>query len=264
MASLTNHTLLNGLEENLKNSIEFVGGVVPEDTCAWQYPEIIKQQLTSNSLETGHVIAGEGIKVEKTAEGYVVSADVDLTQDAEKITIDHIDAPSWARGLDENAWESGTSLQKLLEDLFDNVLPNVPSVTKGDIITTDANGKDPFAPEELPEYIDALKPSTQYLRLFLISQQTPIYISLEEIANTSIDLTDYFTKEEVNRIINNSLSGYYTKGEVDGEIQSLNSTIEKQTTQISEITQKVDNFISNESVATPEEADVLFDSIFKN
>lgn len=287
MASLTNHTVLNGLEDNLKSSIEFVGGSVPEDTCIWEFPEVIKQQLTGNSIETGHVIAGDGIKVERTEKGYVISADIEPTNIAENITIDHIDAPSWAKGLDENAWEEGTTLQKILEDIFDNVLPNVPSVIKGDIIVTDDEAKDPFAPVDLPEYIDALEAKTPYLRLFLASQETPIYVSLKEISR-NIDLTNYYTKYEVDSVIDSKvkdaidsldipevdLSNYYTKEDtttiINDSINEIEQVIAVQSEAITHVTEQVNKTdqiiiekIENNS-ATEEEAIELFDSIFKN
>lgn len=287
MASLTNHTLLNGLEDNLKSSIEFVGGSVPEDTCIWEFPEVIKQQLTGNSIETGHVIAGDGIKVERTEKGYVISADIEPTNTAENITIDHIDAPSWAKGLDENAWEEGTTLQKILEDIFDNVLPNVPSVIKGDVIVTDDEAKDPFAPADLPEYIDALEPKTPYLRLFLSSQETPIYVSLKEISR-NIDLTNYYTKYEVDSAIDGKvkdaidsldipevdLSNHYTKEEtttiINDSINEVEQVIAVQSEAITHVTEqvnKIDQIIIEkveDNSATEEEAIELFDSIFKN
>lgn len=327
MAGLTNHTLMNGLEENLKSSIEFVGGSVPEDTCIWQYPEVIKDQLTANSAETGHIIAGNGIRIERTQEGYIIHTDVELTNKAENITIDHIDAPSWASGLGDNAWEEGTSLQKFLEDLFDNVLPKVPSVIKGDLIITDDNSKDPFAPSDLPDYIDALEANTVYLRLFLASQETPIYISLKEVMNDeiNIDLSDYYTKTEVNdkidivresikdvdRYIKDSLSNiytkdeihnivnslvdfsqYYTKKEIDDKLAGLisksenieeeldntnesitqlstkvinnESIIAQQNTQLNNIEKRIENLVSNDMIADIEEAEIMFDNIFKN
>ena len=287
MASLTNHTLLNGLEDNLKSSIEFVGGSVPEDTCIWEFPEVIKQQLTGNSIETGHVIAGDGIKVERTEKGYVISADIEPTNTAENITIDHIDAPSWAKGLDENAWEEGTTLQKILEDIFDNVLPNVPSVIKGDVIVTDDEAKDPFAPADLPEYIDALEPKTPYLRLFLASQEIPIYVSLKEISR-NIDLTNYYTKYEVDSVIDSKvkdaidsldipevdLSNHYTKEEtttiINDSINEVEQVIAVQSEAITHVTEqvnKIDQIIIEkveDNSATEEEAIELFDSIFKN
>ena len=278
MSSLTNHTVLNGLESNLKDSIEFVGGSVPEGTCIWEFPEIIKKELTGNSVQTGHIIAGNGIKVERTPEGYVVSADVDLTASAEDITIDHIDAPSWAKGLDENAWEEGTPLQKVLEDLFDNVLPNVPSVLKGDVIVTDDSGKDPFAPE-LTEYIDALDANTTYLRLFLASQETPIYISLKDIGG-NVNLSNYYTKSDVDAKIKEAvsaieipeidLSNHYTKNETNTIIEGIEQIVVEQTDKITQVTEqinKIDQTIIQEvqnNAITEVEADELFDSIFKN
>lgn len=247
MANLTNHTVMNGLEENLRSSIEFVGGNVPEDTCLWQFPDIIKDQLTTNSIETGHIIAGEGIRIERTEEGYVIHADIKSSNTSENITIDHIDAPSWAKGLDENAWETGTTLQKILEDLFDNVLPNVPSIIKGDVILTDENAKDPFAPE-FDEYIDVLEPNTNYLRLFLASQETPIYISLKSITSG----------------INADLSNYYDKKEIDNKFDNVNDLIVNQTEKINTLEKTIETITSDKNIATPEEAEILFDSIFEN
>lgn len=255
MAGLTNHTVLNGLESNLKDSIEFVGGNVPEGTCIWEFPDIIKKELTGNSADTGHIIAGDGIKIERTPEGYVISTDTKQTNTAENITIDHIDAPSWAKGLDENAWEEGTPLQKVLEDLFDNVLPCIPSVIKGDIIVTDENAKDPFAPE-LTEYIDALEPKTTYLRLFLASQETPIYISLKDLGS-SADLSNYYTKSEVITVVNDSIE------EIEQTVKLQSDKITQVVEQVNQIDQTIIQEIQNNKI-TVEEAEVLFDDIFKN
>ena len=231
MASLTEHTMLNGLEENLKEAIEYVGGTVPSDSNIWEYPEIIRQQVTAGKKI--EVIAGDGIKVEKDVLGnYIVSTSMPLSQTTEEITIDTIDAPSYS-GLE--SWQEGTSLQNLLEDLFYRVLPKVPSVTKGDIITTDDDGKDPFGDPN--SYIDSLSPNTQYLRLFIASQIDPIYISLEQInigSGGNINLSNYYTKEQVNakldvlseridsiEIPETNLEDYYTKEEVDSKIDSI-------------------------------------------
>ena len=235
MASLTEHTMLNGLEENLKEAIEYVGGTVPNDSNIWEYPEIIRQQVSAGKKI--EIIAGNGIKVEKDDLGnYIVSTSMPLSQTTEEITIDTIDAPSYS-GLE--SWQEGTPLQKLLEDLFYKVLPKVPSVTKGDIITTDVDGKDPFGDPN--SYIDSLSPNTQYLRLFIASQIDPIYISLEQlnISGGNIDLSNYYTKEQVNakldilsekidsiEIPETNLDDYYTKEEVNAELDTLSEKID--------------------------------------
>lgn len=247
MATLTEHAMLNGLEENLKSSIEYAGGEVPSDTCVWEYPDIIREQLSSN-------------KFDNTTEG---------------ITIDAIDAPEYS-GI--STWPEGTILQDLLEDLFYKVLPKVPSVIKGDIITTDESGKDQFAPD--PEsYIDSLIPNTQYLRLFLASQKDPIYISLAPIngVDGNINLTNYYTKSEIdNKLdnyynksdvnsvisdINEKFKDYYTKSEVDEVKESLQTQLDNLDEQVNNIDQKVIQIVQSES-ATENDAINTFDSIF--
>ena len=49
MATLTEHTMLNGLEENLRSAIEYAGGNIPDNTCVWMYPDIIRNQLNGGS-----------------------------------------------------------------------------------------------------------------------------------------------------------------------------------------------------------------------
>ena len=70
MATLTEHTMLNGLEENLKSAIEYAGGTIPDNTCVWMYPDIIRTQLTGPG-EGGKVnlIPGTGIEITQDEKG---------------------------------------------------------------------------------------------------------------------------------------------------------------------------------------------------
>lgn len=42
-------SLINGLQMNLKNAIEKVGGDISNSDCLWQYPEIIKNNLITKN-----------------------------------------------------------------------------------------------------------------------------------------------------------------------------------------------------------------------
>lgn len=272
MASLTEHTILNGLEENLKNAIEEAGGVVPEDSCLWSYPDIIKNQLMSpGQSDRGNIVAGDGIKVE-LIDGNIVISTTDsepiiIPSDSENITIDTITAPQWS-GI--STWPEGTTLQKILEDLFNVVIPKIPSVYKGDVTITDDNGIDPFSPN--PEcYIDSLTPNTPYLRLFLVSQVDPIYISLEKALEgiINIDLTNYYTKSETENLIKTIEFDSTASEETvtieqlvdktltnENTISNLNQTVINQTEQITEIQETLSQF------ASTEDAEETFNQIF--
>ena len=62
MANLVEHTMLNGLEENLKSAIEMAGGEIPTDACVWDYPGIIRDQLSSEGSVI-KILPGKGIQV---------------------------------------------------------------------------------------------------------------------------------------------------------------------------------------------------------
>ena len=285
MASLTEHTMLNGLEENLKNAIEYAGGYIPANTSIWKYPEIIRQQMGVG--KKFDVIGKDGINVTIDDNGnFVISLDNNNIQTTENITIDAIDAPSFS-GIE--TWPEGYPLQDLLEDLFYKVIPNIPSVTKGDIIITDENGNDPFGGPQ--DYINSMKPNTMYMRIFVSSQIDPIYISLEQITTggTDINLSNYYTKDQVNAKIDmlsdridsieipeTNLDDYYTKEEVDSKIDSIEipetnlddyytkDDMDKKLSQYYTAyeTNSLVNAKINDNLATEEDAILNFENIF--
>ena len=228
MATLTEHTMLNGLEENLRSAIEYAGGNIPDNTCVWMYPDIIRNQLTGGG--DVNLIAGNGINIVKDEHGnYIISSNTTGgaagSSSAENITVDAIDAPEYS-GI--STWPEGTVLQDLLEDLFYKVIPKIPSIVKGDIVITDANGRDQYAPD-IESYIDSLRPNTPYLRLFLASQKDPVYISMEKLTglggNGVVDLSNYYTigqidkkfneiNEKIDSIEGVDLEDYYNKDQV--------------------------------------------------
>lgn len=235
MANLVEHTMLNGLEENLKNAIEMAGGEIPTDSCVWDYPGIIRDQLSSGG-QVVKILPGKGIQVERDSKGnYIVS--VENADTSDNIEINTIQAPSFAVGVEGGQWDKGTVLQDFLEDLFSKVFPYVPSVKGGEIIEADEDGNDIFGYDETtgnPLVTNGLDRGNQYIRLSLASQIEPVYISLENLkTNTDdIDLSKYYTKEEVDNRIASSIdkvtqdittkleTDYYTKAEVDELVDS--------------------------------------------
>lgn len=242
MANLVEHTMLNGLEENLKSAIEMAGGEIPTDACVWDYPGIIRDQLSSGGYVL-KVLPGKGIQVERDSKGnYVVSVkNADTTSNIE---INTIQAPSFAVGVEGGQWDKGTILQSFLEDLFSKVLPYVPSVKGGEIIEADEEGNDVFGYDEntgKPLVTNGLDRYNQYIRLSLASQIEPIYISLENLKTNAdnIDLLKYFTKEETNKLVSTSISkavsdietkirlNYFTKDDVKSAVAKLKKDIDK-------------------------------------
>lgn len=73
-------SMLNGLQVNLKNAIESVGVNVPKSHCLWQYPEIIRNNLTAiNNI--GEYTVENSDTVEFTIEDKKIYAHVSLITD---------------------------------------------------------------------------------------------------------------------------------------------------------------------------------------
>lgn len=242
MANLVEHTMLNGLEENLKNAIEMAGGEIPADSCVWDYPGIIRDQLSSGG-QVIKILPGKGIQVERDSKGnYIVS--VENADTSDNIEINTIQAPSFAVGVEGGQWDKGTVLQDFLEDLFSKVFPYVPSVKGGEIIEADEEGNDIFGYDETtgnPLVTNGLDRGNQYIRLSLASQIEPVYISLENLKTNAdnIDLSKYYTKEEIDNKIASSIdkvtqdittkleTDYYTKEEIKTAFKKLDTSIDQ-------------------------------------
>ena len=265
MANLVEHTMLNGLEENLKNAIEMAGGEIPTDSCVWDYPGIIRDQLSSGG-QVIKILPGKGIQVERDSKGnYIVS--VENADTSDNIEIDTIQAPSFAVGVEGGQWNKGTILQEFLEDLFSKVFPYVPSVKGGEIIEADEDGNDIFGYDETtgnPLVTNGLDRGNQYIRLSLASQIEPVYISLENLkTNTDdIDLSKYYTKEEIdnkiaslidkiNEVKLNLASNYYDKTEV-GEL------VDSKIAEIPDV--DLSGYYTKDEVYNKSEVDSLIDS----
>lgn len=204
-----NHVLMNKLDDELSIAIQSVGGDVSGAKGPWDYPEIIKNQLSANGSNNGSLkdyTLGPGLKVEE------VGGEKILIATSGALTTCTLNPPtgSYMQPI-HNVIEAGTPIQKVLEDLFYEILPKMPSLYKGDVIVTNGAGSDQYNEEDIKSGLD---PNTIYLRLYVANRQEPIYISLKAVQgsgsnpggggstiNISGGNTTYFSVNVVNGYI---------------------------------------------------------------
>lgn len=77
---IAEQSMLNGLQMNLKKAIEYAGGKVEKSDCLWEYPEIIRNSLTSINNIGEHTVQ-DSDTVEFTVEDKKISAHVSYITD---------------------------------------------------------------------------------------------------------------------------------------------------------------------------------------
>lgn len=181
MASLLEHVAINKLIDDLGDAITSVGGDVTGADKPCDYVEIIKNQLIAKGLITGpEITAGIGTTVEKTDKGYTISANANanLVKDLPK-PFDTDMQP----GIEDI--KEGTSIQDTLKVILSEIIPTLPSVIKGDIITSTVDGTDTYSNLAFANSEEGTKTGLEshakYLRLFLATRLEPIYILLNNI-----------------------------------------------------------------------------------
>ena len=182
---IIDNSMYTGLQNNFKDAIEDVGGVVPESACLWQYPEIIRKNLSAKTINHINIKGKDVINIYNSTENgediYNISTVYDTTT---------IDRPIYANPSD--IWEKEMSVDQIFTELFNNILPEVRGVHAGDITTTDESGSDTKRWNNTlfgkSGYKDGLVANSKYLRLYLTSQYEPIYIYIDD-ANSVSDLT---------------------------------------------------------------------------
>lgn len=186
MDNIIEKSIVNGAEQNIKDALTDVGVNVPKETCLWTIPDLIRKTLVSNII-TGINLKGKGgIKITPTSENNVVTYNISTSIDTAKLR-----RPNYANDNIEFGYEM--TAQTLFDDLFDNILPNVKGVHAGDVTTTDNKGND--TSEWINTFFDKsgikrhLSPNTKYLRLYLTSQEEPIYIVIGSVTS---DITGGF------------------------------------------------------------------------
>ena len=169
------NSMSNGLQTNLKSAIETSGGEIPENTCLWQYPEIIRKQLIAKTVAGLNLIGKDIIHIESELNNNQLIYNISTL-----INTDKLSRPNYA--YENSEWNSTLSLEKILNDLFSNILPAVRGIYAGDMTVTDKNGNDTTSWENKlfnkSGNKTGLLSSTKYIRLYLTCQAEPIYINI--------------------------------------------------------------------------------------
>lgn len=180
---IMDNSMQNGLQINLKDAIEDVGGFVPESACLWQYPEIIRKNLSAKAVNNINVKGKDVINIYKTTDNgedvYNISTIYDTS---------NIERPIYSDF--STSWSDEMSVDKVFTDLFNNILPAVRGVHAGDITVTDGSGTDTKkwinTLFNKSGYKNGLIASSKYLRLYMTHQAEPLYIFIDSAIN---DLT---------------------------------------------------------------------------
>lgn len=189
---LVDNTMKNGLQINLKDAIEDVGVNVPDSACLWQYPEIIRKNLTAKNAVAANInLLGRDI----------INVSASTNDDSDIIykistRVNTVDLPRPSYAGRNNYWGDDLTADEIFEDLFKNILPRVSGIHAGDMTTTDGNGTDtkPWNNTLFGEtgIKTGLKASSKYLRLYLNTAAEPMYIYIDSAVT---DITNGFNVE---------------------------------------------------------------------
>lgn len=255
MASLLEHVMLNKLSEEINDAINDVGGDTSNISGPMDYPDIIRDQLSAKgATEVGVLKAGEGVTIKKISGGYEISSNAGGTILKDLHTPHNIDSDP-----NEDIIPAGSTIQYTLGRLFDDVLPTLPSVLEGDVIVASSQGSDPYTNPNYPtpSVKTGLVPNNTYIRIFIASQQEPVYINCETLKGTggSIATVEYEGEDsdtidiEVDNI-NHTISA---------ELKSLGNVIINENNISQELLDKLQPDTMDEGAA-----DSMFDDIFGN
>lgn len=183
MNNIVEQTVINKLITNIDEAITDVGGDTSKAENPCDYSDIIREQLVvkGGGSTIGELSEGPGIVISKKDNIYTIAAT------GEALTTIPL-SPTYPNDEDIPA---GTSVQDVLVRLFDVILPSIPSLLKGDIITAASNGTDQYNHPKFGAGIaSGLIPDKKHIRLFVFSQKEPIYINCQELGGGSIsDIT---------------------------------------------------------------------------
>lgn len=145
---------------------------------------------------------------------------------------------------------TGTPFQEVFEKLFDEILPAMPSVLKGDIILSSDDGTDQY---QHPDYQkvkvkSGLDPENYYIRLFIASQEEPVYISCEPLK----------IQDESGKIYNGSIGEH-----IDINVDNVTNIISANLKSIPDgiIDDQVAQII-NENALSTSDAQTIFNEVF--
>lgn len=193
-------SMVNGVEQNLKDALTDVGVKVPENTCLWEVSNLIRKTLISNTVNGINFRGKGGIKIVPTTENdittYTISTNIDTFR---------LKRPDYAAS--NPNFGNDFTIQDIFNDLFDNILPKVKGVHAGDMTVSNISGNDtkPWKNTyfEVSGKKDGLIPNTKYLRLYLTSQEEPLYISIGNITDDVTGGYNMKSSDTVKIIIDN-------------------------------------------------------------
>lgn len=176
MDSVLENSINQGLKNNLNNALSDTGVKVSSKVGLWQYPEIIRNKMAVNTINGINITGNDCIKISYTVDNDIMNYEISTVLD----TYD-LNRPDWAGY--NGKWGKKLNIQNIFDDLFSNILPKIRGVYAGDVTSTTYEGDD--TTDWNNEYFgvtghkNGLKPSSQYLRLYLTSQHEPIYICMK-------------------------------------------------------------------------------------
>lgn len=254
MASLLEHVMINNLSDELNEAITSVGGDTSSASGPRDYPDIIRDQLTlkSGTSEVGVLRAGVGVTVEKISGGYKISTDSKTIPLGEDLIIPHNidDDPN------TDVIEANKTIHETFEILFNDILPTLPSILKGDVIEASKEGTDNYENDNFPGVgiKSGLEPGELYIRIFTASRQEPIYINCDRLGGNGSIATIEYEGESTNTInvevdnINHTISA---------EIVGLGDGVINENNLSTSLLQKLQPQTMDEG-----EAENMFDDIF--
>ena len=232
--SFTDQVVLNNFANSVGEAIQDVGGDISSVQHLCDYPRIIREQLLASGVDV-QMEEGEGITITKNGTSYIISANSNAT------IVDGL-------GIYDHTIPAGTSIQNTFKAIFENILPTLPSVLSGDLITSTPDGTNqyqhPNGDSDIIRVKKNLTPDTLYLRLFINSQEEPVYISCEPLKQQSGGGTagDYSGSDGEN-----------IKIDVDNVKRTISATLKSISSDL----------ILSDDKLSEEDAGNLFDEIFK-
>lgn len=187
MGGILDNSMKNGLQINLKDAIEDAGGTVPDSACLWEYPEIIRKQLSTKTVNKINLYGKDVISISKSSENGEDVYNISTIYDTSKI-----ERPIYSN-TESGIWKDEMNVDKVFDELFNNILPEVRGVHAGDMTVTDGSGTDTKRWVNTlfnkSGYKDGLIASSKYLRLYMTHQAEPLYIYIDSVVT---DLTKGF------------------------------------------------------------------------
>lgn len=175
MGSVLENSINQGLKNNLKTAMQNAGVSISTDVGLWQYPEIIRNKMATNTITGINILGKDIINISYKVDNDIMTYEISTCIDTYKL-----DRPVWANA--NNQWNKNLTIQDIFDDLFSNILPNVRGVYAGDIVLTDNDGNETIGWNHelfgIAGIKTGLKPAARYLRLYLTSQHEPLYICL--------------------------------------------------------------------------------------